>query len=130
MLCWRRRTRANFPIIELPWEIAFEDVVRAVSEHSINDQFQLFKQSLAIHRSLTRVVLNGGSLKDVARELCSLLARPVEIDDLSFAVLAEASQTGASWTRCAARPSAMGATPPQLLAWLRASGILRRVSTP
>jgi PucR family transcriptional regulator, purine catabolism regulatory protein len=120
---------ANFPVIELPWEIAFEDVVRAVSEHSINDQFQLFKQSLAIHRSLTRVVLNGGSLKDVARELCSLLARPVEIDDLSFGVLAEASQSGAELDEVRRAAIRDGRNTPQLLAYLRASGILRRVST-
>jgi purine catabolism regulator len=120
---------ANFPVIELPWEIPFEDVVRVVSEHSINDQFQLFKQSLAIHRSLTRVVLNGGSLKDVARELCSLLARPVEIDDLSFGVLAEASQTGAELDEVRRAAIRDGRNAPQLLAYLRTSGILRRVST-
>src|SRR5215468_7225453 len=119
---------ANFPIIELPWEIPFEDVVRAVSEHSINDQFQLFKQSLAIHRSLTRVVLNGGSLKDVARELCSLLSRPVEIDDLSFGLLAEASQGGAELDEVRRAAIRDGRNTPQLLAYLRGSGILRRVS--
>jgi purine catabolism regulator len=119
---------ARFPVIELPWEVAFEDVVRAVSEHSINDQFQLFKQSLAIHRSLTRVVLNGGSLKDVARELCSLLARPVEIDDLSFSVLAEASQSGAELDEVRRTAIRDGRNSPQLLDYLRKSGILSRVS--
>src|SRR5690242_19289843 len=31
---------AHFPIIELPWDIAFEDVVRVVSEHILNDQYR------------------------------------------------------------------------------------------
>src|SRR5215469_11232922 len=66
---------ANFPVIELPWKIAFEDITRAVSEHSLNDQYLLYKQSLAIHRALTRLVLEGGALPDVARELCSLIHR-------------------------------------------------------
>src|SRR6476646_7318284 len=36
------------------------------------------------------VVAIGGSLQVVAQELCKLLQRPVEIDDLSFSVLAAA----------------------------------------
>ena len=117
---------SGFPIIELPWRIPFEDVVHVVSEHSINEQYQLLKQSLAIHRSLTRLVLNGGSLEDVARELCLLLRRPVEIDDISFAVLAEASGPGEvdESRRAAIRE---GRSSPALLEYLRKSGILGRV---
>jgi PucR family transcriptional regulator, purine catabolism regulatory protein len=120
--------RAGFPIIELPWHIPFEDVVHVVSEHSINEQYQLVKQSLAIHRSLTRVVLNGGSLEDVARELCTLLRRPVEIDDISFSVLAEASGPGEidESRRAAIRE---GRSSPRLLEYIRKSGILSRVRT-
>jgi hypothetical protein len=82
---------ADFPLIELPWNVPFEDVVRAVSERIINEQYELYKQSLAIHRTLTRLVLDGGSLQDVAHELCHLLNRAVEIDDLSFTALAIAN---------------------------------------
>ncbi len=100
---------AGFPIIELPWKIAFEDITRVVSEHSINDQYLLYKQSLAIHRALTRLVLEGGTLQDVARELCSLIRRPVEIDDLAFAVVAEATLPGARVDESRRRRCARGA---------------------
>ncbi|HEX8035413.1 MAG TPA: PucR family transcriptional regulator ligand-binding domain-containing protein [Ktedonobacterales bacterium] len=125
-LC-RVADEAGFPIIELPWDIPFEDVVRVVSEHSINDQYLLYKQSLAIHRALTRLVLDGGSLQDVAHELCSLIRRPVEIDDLSFAVLAEASGPNAQVDESRRSAIREGRSSPPLLDHLRKSGVLARV---
>lgn len=117
---------AHFPIIEMPWDVPFEDVVRAISEHIINEQYQLYKQSLAIHGSLTRLVLDGGSLQDVAQELCNLLQRPVEIDDLSFSMLAAAgSENEIDESRRAALRE--GRSAPQLLEHLRRSGVLSRV---
>jgi len=118
---------ASFPLIELPWRIPFEDAVRAVSEHIINEQYQLYKQSLAIHGSLTRVVLDGGSLHDVANELSGLLRRPVEIDDLAFTVLATASsaETEIDASRRAAIQE--GRSSPQLLEYLRKAGVMARV---
>jgi purine catabolism regulator len=118
---------AGFPVIELPWDLPFEDVVRLVSEHSLNDQYLLYKQSLAIHRTLTRLVLDGGSLQDVAHELCSLLRRPVEIDDLSFAVLAEASGPHAQVDESRRSAVREGRSSPRMLEHLRASGVLSRV---
>lgn len=119
---------AHFPIIEMPWDVPFEDVVRAISEQIINEQYQLYKQSLAIHGSLTRLVLDGGSLQDVAQELCKLLQRPVEIDDLSFSMLAAAgSENEIDESRRAALRE--GRSAPMLLEHLRRSGVLPRVRT-
>lgn len=117
---------AHFPIIEMPWKVPFEDVVRAISEQIINEQYQLYKQSLAIHGSLTRLVLDGGALQDVAQELCKLLQRPVEIDDLSFAVLAAA---GADTEIDDSRRAALreGRSAPALLEHLRRTGVLSRI---
>jgi PucR family transcriptional regulator, purine catabolism regulatory protein len=120
---------AGFPIVELPWSVRLEDVVRAVSEHIINEQYQLYKQSLAIHGSLTRVVLDGGGLPDVARELCKLLRRPVEIDDVSFNVLAVASEPGDPIDEGRRTSIREGQTSAALLEHLRASGVLGQVRT-
>ncbi|HET9110302.1 MAG TPA: helix-turn-helix domain-containing protein, partial [Ktedonobacterales bacterium] len=115
---------AGFTILEMPWHVPFEDIVRVVSEHSLNDQYLLYKQSLAIHRALTRLVLEGGSLQDVAHELCALMRRPVEIDDLSFAVLAEATGPGASIDEIRRGAIREGRSSPRLLEYLRRSGTL------
>jgi PucR family transcriptional regulator, purine catabolism regulatory protein len=119
---------ARFPIIEMPWDVPFEDVVRAISEQIINEQYQLYKQSLSIHGSLTRLVLDGGSLQDVAQELCKLLQRPVEIDDLSFSVLAAAGPESEidDSRRTALRE---GRSAPMLLEHLRRTGVLSRMRT-
>ena len=122
---------AGFPIFEMPWHVPFEDIVRVVSEHSLNDQYLLYKQSLAIHRTLTRLVLESGSLQDVAHELCALLRRPVEIDDLSFAVLAEATGPGDSVDESRRGAIREGRSSPRLLEYLRRSGVLSQArSTP
>ena len=118
----------NFPIIEMPWDVPFEDVVRAISEQIINEQYQLYKQSLSIHGSLTRLVLDGGSLQDVSQELCKLLQRPVEIDDLSFSVLAAAgSESEIDDSRRTALRE--GRSAPMLLEHLRRTGVLSRMRT-
>jgi purine catabolism regulator len=119
---------ARFPIIEMPWDVPFEDVVRAISEQIINEQYQLYKQSLSIHGSLTRLVLDGGSLQDVAQELCKLMQRPGEIDDLSFSVLAAAgSESEIDDSRRTALRE--GRSAPMLLEHLRRSGVLSRMRT-
>ncbi|HLY32674.1 MAG TPA: PucR family transcriptional regulator ligand-binding domain-containing protein, partial [Ktedonobacterales bacterium] len=120
---------ADFPLIELPWKVRFEDVVRAVSERIINEQYELYKQSLAIHRTLTRVVLDGGSLQDVARELCQLLDLSVEIDDVSFSVLATANSPDGviDESRRGAITSGRSSTP--LLDYLRRTGVLAKART-
>jgi purine catabolism regulator len=118
---------ADFPIIELPWAVPFEDVVRLVSEHIINEQYQLYKQSLAIHRSLTRVVLDGGALADVARELCHLLKRAIEIDDISFSVLAAAAESADETDESRRTAIREGHSAPALLDYLRKTGVFGKV---
>jgi len=118
---------ANFPIIELPWPVPFEDVVRSVGEQIINEQYQVTKQSLAIHQSLTRLVLDGGSLSDVARELCLLLKRAVEIDDISFHVLANASESENDVDESRRTSIREGHSSPGLLNYLRRAGLLTKV---
>lgn len=120
---------AGFPIVELPWDVPFEDVVRAVSEHILNEQYHVLKQSLAIHRRLTRLVLDGGSLQDVATELCALIRRPVEVDDLAFAVLAAANAEDGEIDAIRRDSVREGQSSPQLLAHMRRSGVLARVRT-
>jgi purine catabolism regulator len=120
---------ADFPIVELAWDVPFEDALRGISERLINDQYQLYKQSLAIHRTLTRLVLDAGSLQDVAAELCGLLHRPVEIDDVSFSVLAAAPAAGANMDQSRRDAIRTGQSSPALLEHLRRTGVLSRVRT-
>jgi purine catabolism regulator len=118
---------ANFPIVELPWDIAFEDVVRVVSEYILNDHYRILKKSLEIHRLLTQLVLNDGSLQDVATELCALIQRPIEVDDLSFAVLAAATPSVAAIDDSRRAALREGRSSPQVLEYLRRNGVLARV---
>lgn len=79
---------AAFPLIELPWDVPFEDVLMAVSEQIVNAQNALLRRSAEIHDRLTARVLQGGGFAELADDLAALLCRPVVVLDASYTVLA------------------------------------------
>jgi PucR family transcriptional regulator, purine catabolism regulatory protein len=81
----------DFPLIELPWEVPFERVTRAVSEQIFARQVSLLTQSAQIHNTLTQLVLRGEGLPALASTLAALVGRSVTLEDPSFSILAYAS---------------------------------------
>lgn len=89
-------TAANelaLPIIELPQTVPFIEVTEALMQQILNRQYALQEEVGKIHRILTKLVLDGGTLQDVATELSLILERSVTIESASFEVLA-AAQVG------------------------------------
>jgi hypothetical protein len=80
-----------FPLIELPWDVPFEDVVLAVSERIISAQTTLLRRSAEIHDRFTARVLGGGGFADLARDLAAEVGQAVLILDASFAIVASAT---------------------------------------
>jgi len=78
----------NFPLIELPWDVPFQDVVMAISEQIINAQNTLLRRTADIHDRFTARVLQGSGLADLADDLAAVLARPALIVDASFTIMA------------------------------------------
>ena len=80
----------GFPLIELPWDVPFEDVTMAISEQIISAQSVLLRRSAEIHDRLTARVLQGGGFAELAADLAGLLGRSVLMLDAAANVLAGA----------------------------------------
>ncbi|HWE60933.1 MAG TPA: PucR family transcriptional regulator ligand-binding domain-containing protein, partial [Chloroflexota bacterium] len=85
----------DFPLIELPWDVPFQDVVMAVSEQIINAQNTLLQRTMEIHDRFTARVLEGGGLADLVSDLAAVLARSALIVDTSFTIIATTTPPGA-----------------------------------
>jgi purine catabolism regulator len=86
--------RLAFPLIELPPEASFDEVINAVLGSILNAQAMRLERSAAIHDRFTRIVLGGGGLREIAQTLTDLIERPSAIVDPEGTVLA--TSAGAS----------------------------------
>jgi purine catabolism regulator len=71
----------DFPLIAIPYQARFVDLARAVNQ--IIAQREI-KAALNIHHTLTRLVLEGGDLKDLAATLAALVQQSVSIENDRF----------------------------------------------
>lgn len=62
----------HLPLIEIPVDINFSEITKAVLEQLVNRQTRLLEQSENIHRELTNYVLNDQSLTEVTKRLAQL----------------------------------------------------------
>jgi purine catabolism regulator len=87
--------RLAFPLIELPPEASFDEVINAVLGSILNAQAVRLERSAAIHDRFTRIVLGGGGLREIAETLAELIEHPAAILDPDGAVLAASSDARA-----------------------------------
>jgi purine catabolism regulator len=83
--------RHGFALIELPWELVFASVINGVLERIIGDELRVLKQANSIRRSLTNVLLESGSLTEIAAALAANLGHPVLVLDNQLQVVAASS---------------------------------------
>ncbi len=79
--------RLDFPVIELPADAAFNEIIQAVLTVILDAQAARLERSAAIHDRFTRIVLSGGGLRQIAEALAEFVDRPVSIADPGGAVL-------------------------------------------
>ncbi len=73
--------RLEFPLIELPPNASFNDILAGVLGTILNRQALQLERSQAIHEQLSDVAIRGGSLSDLARVLTRLIGHSVSISD-------------------------------------------------
>ncbi|AZR72674.1 hypothetical protein BBF96_04280 [Anoxybacter fermentans] len=78
----------GFPLIELPFEASFSDLMDSILSEILNVQAVFLKKSLDTHEMLMDVVLKGGGLEEIARTLARLVQNPVAILNQNFEVQA------------------------------------------
>jgi purine catabolism regulator len=71
----------GFPLIELPPESSFNDIISAVLSLILNEQSLRLQRAAEIHDRFTRIVLGGGGLREIALTLAELVEHQVLIVD-------------------------------------------------
>ena len=62
---------AGFPLFEVPYEMPFIAITEAAFTRLVNEQYDVLSRGIAVNERLERLVLGGGGLDEVAREIAS-----------------------------------------------------------
>jgi purine catabolism regulator len=79
--------RLGFPLIELPADASFNEIINAVLSEILASQTVRLQRSAAIHDRFTAIVLSGGGLRQIAEALGDLIGRSIAIVDAAGALL-------------------------------------------
>ncbi|MEV5825479.1 PucR family transcriptional regulator ligand-binding domain-containing protein [Spirillospora sp. NPDC052242] len=82
--------RRGFPLILLPPDVGFDDILNQVLTDILNRQAAVLARTEEVHRALVQIVLCGGGLQEVVDEVASLLDVAVVVLDGEQRVLAGA----------------------------------------
>jgi len=78
----------DFPLIEIPYTARFVDIARTVNERISQSNMEMVSRALTIHQTLTRIVLEGGGIKQLAITLAELVNQSISIENERFEALA------------------------------------------
>lgn len=118
--------RLGLPLFTLAVDIPWNDLMEPLLERIINAEHSRLKQSMAIHRSFTELVLDGKGLDEIARTLSDLLGSAVSIEDATFHLLAHAG--GSDVDKHRRETIARHGTPPRVLFDPGIQRVLREVA--
>jgi len=77
----------DLPLIEIPVDINFSEITKAILEQIVNSQMRLLEQSEKIHIELTNLILNDHSLHEVTDRLSQLTASKVIVYNEHFDII-------------------------------------------
>lgn len=83
---------ASFPIIELPWEVRFADITRAVSDALAAEEYRALVRSQTLQATMLERVVTGASAAEVAQVLADELGQPVRLADAAGRILGSSKQ--------------------------------------
>ena len=69
----------GFPLIQLPKTTSFNEILNPILGEILNRQAVILRRNEEVHARFTNLVLEGGSLSDIAAMLASLQNNPVSI---------------------------------------------------
>ena len=87
--------RVGLPLVLLPDDVAFDDVIQQVLGDLLDDRAARFARAEELHASLVQVMLDGHGLPEVARVLADRLGCAVLVTTTDGRILTEAGEAGA-----------------------------------
>ncbi|HCJ58229.1 PucR family transcriptional regulator [Lutispora sp.] len=76
--------KLGFPIIELPYDLSFSDLMNSILLEIYNKQADVLMRMDEIHQKITDVVLSGGGLREIGTTLHCITKNPIVIKDNIF----------------------------------------------
>ena len=64
----------DLPLFEVPYEMPFIAITEAAANRLVNEQYDVLSRGIAVNERLERLVLEGGGLKEIAREIASAVS--------------------------------------------------------
>jgi PucR family transcriptional regulator, purine catabolism regulatory protein len=80
--------RVGFPVFEVPYETPFIAITEAAFSRLVNEQYDVLSRGLAVNERLERLVLEGGGLDKIAREIAAAVGGSSVVLDARGATLA------------------------------------------
>lgn len=106
---------ANFPIIELPYEVSWADIITPVLGEVLQRQAEVLQRSMDIHTQFIEAVLGGGGMHDIAATLGEQIDAATAVVNLRGEILASVGSPAetcpgldADWAREVALLAAVG----------------------
>jgi purine catabolism regulator len=84
--------RLGFPLILLPNDVGFDDILNQVLTDILNRQAAILARAEEAHRALVQIVLAGGGMREVTAELAGLLHVAVAAVDADGQIMAAAGE--------------------------------------
>src|SRR5581483_6471079 len=78
----------GFPVFEVPYETPFIAITEAAFSRLVNEQYDVLSRGIAVNERLERLVLQGGGLDGVAREIAAAVGGSSVVLDARGEVLA------------------------------------------
>ena len=94
--------RLGLPVIALPDDVGFDDIINQVLTEVLNRQAAMLARAEDAHRALVQIVLTGGGLDRLCEELAGILGGAVMVTTADGRVRASAGATPEDLTRALA----------------------------
>jgi PucR family transcriptional regulator, purine catabolism regulatory protein len=79
---------SDFPVFEVPYETPFIAITEAAFSRLVNEQYDVLSRGIAVNERLERLVLQGGGLNEIAREIAAAVGGSSVVLDARGEVLA------------------------------------------
>lgn len=117
----------HFPLIEIPYTARFVDIAKTINEEIMHPNLDRIRRALQIHQQLTQLVLEEGTLHDLAKTLAGLLGHSVSIETDRFEAMATQNIQHAEIDEARRYTQLHGRTDPRLVRALETRYILPEI---
>ncbi|MFB6367004.1 PucR family transcriptional regulator [Paenibacillus elgii] len=81
--------RSALPLLEIPTDINFSVITKAILEQIVNNQFRMFEHSINIHKEFTRLVLDNQDIQAITETLSRLTDGSIVLFDADASIVSD-----------------------------------------